>query len=133
MGKIAQFSKSRKPNLVRHRGGKYYVAAKVGGKLIRRSLKTDDFNTALLRLPKALEEIRGAKNASEAGILGQAIHDDALSQKTAALNYGARMGSERLTGALLDRVTHRVHIIEPNGESYRLKDARKRHKKPPRG
>jgi hypothetical protein len=51
MGKIAQFSKSRKPNLVRHRGGKYYVAAKVGGKLIRRSLKTDDFNTALLRLP----------------------------------------------------------------------------------
>lgn len=43
------------------------------------------------------------------------------------------MGSERLTGALLDRVTHRVHIIEANGESYRLKDARKRHKKPRKG
>lgn len=43
------------------------------------------------------------------------------------------MGSERMTGALLDRVTHRVHIIEANGESYRLKDARKRHKKPRRG
>ena len=43
------------------------------------------------------------------------------------------MGSERLTGALLDRVTHRVHIIEANGESYRLKDARKRHKKPWKG
>jgi len=40
------------------------------------------------------------------------------------------MGSERLTGALLDRLTHRVHIIEANGESYRLKDARKRRKKP---
>lgn len=40
------------------------------------------------------------------------------------------MGSERLTGAMLDRLTHRVHIIEANGESYRLKDARKRHKKP---
>jgi len=39
------------------------------------------------------------------------------------------MGSERLTGALLDRLTHRVHIIEANGESYRLKDARKRRKK----
>jgi len=39
------------------------------------------------------------------------------------------MGSERLTGALLDRLTHRVHIIEANGESYRLKDARKRQKK----
>ena len=30
-------------------------------------------------------------------------------------------GSERLTGALLDRLTHHVHIIEMNGESYRLK------------
>ncbi len=40
------------------------------------------------------------------------------------------MGSERLTGALLDRLTHRVHIIEANGESYRLKDARKRRTKP---
>ena len=29
-------------------------------------------------------------------------------------------GSERLTGALLDRLTHRVHILEMNGESYRL-------------
>ena len=26
----------------------------------------------------------------------------------------------RLTGALLDRLTHRVHILEMNGESYRL-------------
>jgi hypothetical protein len=29
-------------------------------------------------------------------------------------------GSERLTGALLDRLTHHVHILELNGESYRL-------------
>ena len=29
-------------------------------------------------------------------------------------------GSERLTGALLDRLTHYVHILEMNGESYRL-------------
>jgi len=34
------------------------------------------------------------------------------------------MGNERMTGALLDRLTHRVHIIEANGESYRLKQAR---------
>ena len=31
-------------------------------------------------------------------------------------------GSERLTGTLLDRLTHHVHIIEMNGESYRLKE-----------
>jgi DNA replication protein DnaC len=31
--------------------------------------------------------------------------------------------SERLTGALLDRLTHHVHILEMNGESYRLKQS----------
>ncbi|HEX2219277.1 MAG TPA: IS21-like element helper ATPase IstB [Gemmatimonadales bacterium] len=35
-------------------------------------------------------------------------------------------GSERLTGALLDRLTHHVHILELNGESYRLKASRQR-------
>src|SRR4051794_29304904 len=34
-------------------------------------------------------------------------------------------GSERLTGALLDRLTHHVHILEMNGESYRLKTSRR--------
>ena len=29
-------------------------------------------------------------------------------------------GSERLTGALLDRLTHHVHILQLNGDSYRL-------------
>ena len=33
-------------------------------------------------------------------------------------------GSERLTGALLDRLTHHVHILEMNGDSYRLKHSR---------
>ena len=35
------------------------------------------------------------------------------------------IGSERLTGALLDRLTHHVHILEMNGESYRLKQSRR--------
>jgi DNA replication protein DnaC len=38
------------------------------------------------------------------------------------------LGSERLTGALLDRLTHKCHIIEANGESYRLRQAKKRSK-----
>ena len=33
-------------------------------------------------------------------------------------------GSERLTGALLDRLTNHVHILEMNGDSYRLKHSR---------
>ena len=37
-------------------------------------------------------------------------------------------GSECLTGALLDRLTHHVHILEMNGESYRLNQSRKRRK-----
>jgi DNA replication protein DnaC len=39
------------------------------------------------------------------------------------------LGSERLTGALLDRLTHRVHILEANGQSFRLTDAKRRLKK----
>ena len=35
-------------------------------------------------------------------------------------------GSERLTGALLDRLTHHVHILEMNGDSYRIKDSGER-------
>ena len=38
--------------------------------------------------------------------------------------------SERLTGALLDRITHHVHILEMNGESYRLKQSRSRRRQP---
>lgn len=39
------------------------------------------------------------------------------------------MGSERLTGALLDRLTHRVHILEANGQSFRLREAKTRQKR----
>ena len=35
-------------------------------------------------------------------------------------------GTERLTGALLDRLTHHVNILEMNGDSYRLSQSRAR-------
>ena len=47
-------------------------------------------------------------------------------------NWTEVLGSERLTGAVLDRLTHRCHIIEMNGESYRLKDAKRRRKNGPK-
>lgn len=34
------------------------------------------------------------------------------------------LGSERLTSALLDRITHHVNIPEMNGDSYRLAQSR---------
>ena len=39
--------------------------------------------------------------------------------------------SERLTGALLDRLTHHVHILEMNGDSYRLKQSKRRSRNAP--
>ena len=38
-------------------------------------------------------------------------------------------GSQRLTGALLDRLTHHVHLLTCNGDSYRLADAKRRRAK----
>jgi hypothetical protein len=38
-------------------------------------------------------------------------------------------GDEALTGALLDRLTHRYHILEMNGDSYRFKESLRTKKK----
>jgi DNA replication protein DnaC len=43
-------------------------------------------------------------------------------------NWTEVLLSERLTGATLDRLTHRCHILETRGESYRLQDAKRRQK-----
>lgn len=40
--------------------------------------------------------------------------------------WTATFGEERLTGALLDRLTHHVHILEMNGQSYRLAQSKAR-------
>jgi len=45
---------------------------------------------------------------------------------TTNLPFEQWLGSERLTGATLDRLTHRCHILEATGESYRLRDAQRR-------
>jgi len=43
--------------------------------------------------------------------------------------WTSTFGEERLTGALLDRLTHHVHILEMNGPSYRLTQSRARRAK----
>ncbi|MEX1077075.1 MAG: ATP-binding protein [Pirellulales bacterium] len=44
-------------------------------------------------------------------------------------NWTEVLGSERLTGAAMDRLTHRCHILETKGESYRLQDAKRRRRR----
>jgi len=77
--------------LLRHRGGNYYASTKVSGKVIRRSLDTDDFNIAKNRLDGVLAEIRGAKHASKAGTLWAALEAEAARQdpsiKSSTQNY----------------------------------------------
>lgn len=43
--------------------------------------------------------------------------------------WGQIFQGERMTAALLDRLTHRCHIFEMNGESYRFKESMKNKRK----
>jgi len=67
-------------------------------------------------------------NAAQSSLSRIASHSTAVQRITSNLPFDEWtevFGSERLTGALLDRLTHHVHILEMNGESYRLKHSRK--------
>jgi len=72
-----QFRKSKVANLVVHRGGVYYARAKVGGKTVRESLETSDYNEAVLRLPARLDAMRKAAAAPKAGTLLEAVAAEA--------------------------------------------------------
>ena len=47
-------------------------------------------------------------------------------------DWGQVFQGERVTAALLDRLTHRCHIFEMNGESYRFRESMKAKKEPPK-
>ena len=80
-----------------------------------------------------LDEL-GYVPASKAGaellfdLIGQAYERQSLVVTTNLPfeNWTEVLGSERLTGAALDRLTHRCHILELAGQSYRLQDAQRR-------
>ena len=49
---------------------------------------------------------------------------------TTNLEFGAWsevFGDARMTGAMLDRLTHRCEILVFNGDSYRFRQSQKRH------
>jgi IstB-like ATP binding protein len=51
--------------------------------------------------------------------MAQSVGSDIWTETTA-------LRAERLTGALLDRLTHHVHILQMNGDSYRLNHSKSR-------
>ena len=52
------WQRTRKPNLLRHKSGRYYGRAFAGGKEVWQSLKTSHYSVAQARLAKFLEEHR---------------------------------------------------------------------------
>ena len=68
---------------------------------------------------KGLED----ENAKLKKLLAEQMLDLAAMKDLVAKKW---YGTERLTGALLDRLTHHVNILEMNGNSYRLAQSRAR-------
>ena len=65
------------------------------------------------------------------GVAVRTHHSDTSAPRPSYTNlpfdeWTETFGSDRLTGALLDRLTHHVHILEMNGESFRLNHSRAR-------
>ncbi len=119
-----QFSKSKVTSLLRHRGGNYYASAKVAGKVIRRSLETDDFNVAKNRLPGALAEMKGAKNGSKATSLGIAIHEEAK-REDATIKKATRHYYQQIAVALPKvAVTLEDNPLEKSISKVKLADLR---------
>jgi hypothetical protein len=88
--------------------------------------QTDSSNFEGAPLPaRSASEKEAIEAPAPAAAKGKVI--DLYSALKASLEKrGVKFGSERLTGALLDRLTHHVHILEMNGQSFRLKHSRKR-------
>ena len=51
-----------------------------------------------------------------------------FSQSATVGEWGVAFKNERMTAALLDRLPHRCHILECNGESYRFRQSSKQTK-----
>ena len=58
-------------------------------------------------------------------------HSLLVTSNLAFSEWGTVFQGERMTAALLDRLTHRCHIFEMNGESYRFRESMKAKKEAP--
>ena len=63
-----KFKATAVPNLLKGESGTYYIRVRVGGKLIWRTLETESFTVAKLRLPDKVAELREAMGAAASEI-----------------------------------------------------------------
>jgi len=61
--KNGTWTKTRLKNLLRHKSGRYYARAYVGGKEVWQSLGTAHFSVAEAKLPKFLEQYRSVRRS----------------------------------------------------------------------
>ena len=72
------WQKTRKPNLLRHRSGRYYARAFAGGKEVWKSLKTTHYSVAEAKLAEFLKEHRERVSNSSGEVSGKMTFAEAL-------------------------------------------------------
>ncbi|MCW1921701.1 hypothetical protein OKA05_04000 [Luteolibacter arcticus] len=100
MQQKAQVSRSKVENLFRHRGGNFYAVCKVDGKVRRRCVETDDYNTAKGRLTNSLADLRGSVNAKHPGTIAEAITTEA-ERKDPSIKESTQQYYQQIAGSLI--------------------------------
>jgi hypothetical protein len=72
------WQKTRKPNLLRHKSGRYYARAFAGGKDVWQSLKTSHYSVAQAKLAEFLEEHRDRVTNGNGKVSAKMTFRDAL-------------------------------------------------------
>ena len=103
------------------------MAACLAGRKVRFFRVTELVTTMLeARDERTLLRLRGQLAKQDMVVLDELGYAPATKAGAELLFGLVGQAYERLTGAALDRLTHRCHILELSGESYRLQDARRR-------
>jgi DNA replication protein DnaC len=119
---------------------RFFTAAGLVNKLeeARRQYQLDRFLAQLDKVDLLIVDELGYLSFSRAGaeLLFQVFADRyerkslLLTSNLAFSEWGQIFQGERMTAALLDRLTHHCHIFEMNGESYRFRESMKTKAKP---
>src|SRR5689334_4189145 len=72
------WQKTRKPNLLRHKSGRYYARAFAGGKEVWKSLKTSHYGVAEAKLGEFLKEYRERVGNANGEVSGKMTFGKAL-------------------------------------------------------